>query len=43
MEGKKGDGSSIVKAGRFIPRGEAGAFDWGGVYCEYPAIGDRFH
>ena len=24
----------------FIPRGEAGAFDWGGVYCEYPAIGD---
>ena len=40
MEGKKGDGSSIVKAGRFIPRGEAGAFDWGGVYCEYPAIGD---
>ena len=24
----------------FIPRGEPGAFDWGGVYCEYPAIAE---
>ena len=28
----------------FIPRGEPGSFDWGGVYCEYPAIaGDRLY
>jgi len=28
----------------FIPRGDPGAFDWGGVYCEYPVIrGDRIY
>ncbi len=28
----------------FIPRGEPGSFDYGGVYCEYPAIrGDRLY
>ena len=28
----------------FIPRGEPGSFDWGGVYCEYPVIcGDRLY
>ena len=50
-ETRRRGGSGVARSVRwarwdepFIPRGDPGAFDWGGVYCEYPVIkGDRIY